>query len=232
MDYMVNNFDSFFVPVSNKYYNNVLSNEELVIYVLVKRNFSSAKELSVVSIDMLCKLLKINMSKNVRAKNKILDAINALVQKEILTCYDLNYKKVEFKNVKKDIFLIQSENTTKNYFKVYDASLDKIIEYAKDKKLDTFALCRYYFAICRVCNCNSMIGYLSSTSVTFINNKKTCYKYNKILQDLKLIKYNTDFITAKQHNIATYFTTNINIDNNKFKQYIEAEAISKGYIHV
>lgn len=199
----------YYITLKNDLYiSNNISNEELVVLSLIKRNYSPIKEISLVSINMLMNYMYV-LNRNNNMIRVIKQSINNLISKGyIKQLLNLHYDPIEFNSVKNsDVFYVEIENDFNNYFCIYDYDLDKIFNYLHNTNIDRFAFVRYYIAIQRVINNDSKFGWLTHSSAKeIINHSKTVTKYNKILaEDLKLIIYNNNYITPQRKYCSTYF---------------------------
>lgn len=216
------NKNDFYVTVPNSFYNNpTITNQELVVYCLLKRNYLKSKSVSLVSIKYIVDLINVRKDKYV---TDIKDSINSLLDKQlILGLYDINYNSITIDDIanKNSLFLVEFDDLESDYFTVKDAELDTIFTYLNNTNIDKFAFTRYYIAITRVINNQNKFGYLTQSNVRDICGKsETVSRYNDILQDeLHLIRYNNSYVTPERHNCSTYFSSFNDEDNfNKMLQ--------------
>ncbi|NFO98131.1 hypothetical protein FDC62_07905 [Clostridium botulinum] len=223
----------YYITLKNELHiSNDITNEELVILALIKRNYSPIKEVSIASINILMNYMYI-LNRNSNMIKIIKSSINGLMFKGyIKQIMDLHYSPIEFDTIKNsDVFYIEIENDFDNYFCIYDYDLDKIFNYLHNTNIDRFAFVRYYIAIQRVINNNAKFGWLTQSSIkNIINHSKTISKYNKILADeLNLIIYNNNYITQDRHYCSTYFGKYG--DDINFNKQLQIEIGAKGLVY-
>ncbi|EES90317.1 conserved hypothetical protein [Clostridium phage D-1873] len=223
----------YYITLKNELYNsNNITNEELVILSLIKRNYSSIKEISIISINMIMNYMYV-LNRNSNMIKIIKNSINNLISKGyIKQIMNLHYSPIEFDTIKNsDMFYVEIENDFDNYFCIYDYDLDKIFKYLHNTNIDRFAFVRYYIAIQRVINNDAQFGWLTHNSIkNIINHSKTISKYNKILaNELNLIIYNNDYMTPDRHYCSTYFGKYG--DNVNFNKQLQIEIGAKGLIY-
>ena len=180
----------------------------------------------------------------------IKDTIESLIEKGYITkLYDIHYNiinsiddikdvkenkknKEEGKNkhnIKNDIFYVElaEEPPINNYFQIQDIDIDIIFKYLQNVNINKFSLIRYFIACKRVSN-NNNFGYLTQGKLKqLVNHSSTIQRYNKILEDLQLIKFNSNYLTAEK-NYCTTFIGNYN--NDMFDKMVQEEAKNRGYI--
>lgn len=224
----------FYITLPNDIYNDIsITNEELVVFSLIKRNYIQIKELALTSVNMIKQLIGVN-NRNPRLVKTIRQAIVGLIDKEyIKNILNLQYDKINFKNIKNnDLFYIEIEPLLKQYFQIYDYDLDIIFKYLHKSNINRFNFIRYFIAIQRVISNDSRFGYLTQRSVKNICGEfKTIKKYNQILQDeLKIIRYNNSYITPQKHFCSTYFGRYN--DKINFNHQLKFEIESKNLIYI
>jgi|GEM_PF-5979410 len=203
------NKNDFYVTVPNSFYNDYdITNQELVVYCLLKRYYLKSKSVSLISIKYIADLLNVRRDKYI---TEIKNTINSLLDKQlILGLYDINYNPMTIDDIvnKNTLFLIEFEDLESDYFTVKDTELDRIFTYLNNTNIDKFAFTRYYIAIMRVVNNKNNFGYLTQSHVKNICGKsETIKRYNNILQEeLNLIRYNNSYVTPERHNCSTYFS--------------------------
>lgn len=112
---------------------------------------------------------------------------------------------IDFHMDKNTFFYVELEPPQENDFLLLqDISINKIFEELKGKNLSKYNLIRYYIACCRVTNNSQNFGYLSQTRLKeLIHDTRTISRYNKILGDNKLIRYDNDYLTPEKHYCCT-----------------------------
>lgn len=198
----------FFIILNNDLYiNGSISNEELIIFTLIQKNYNVAKEISLCSVNLLLDYMYIKHNNSKMAK-VVRNTIENLIIKKYIIIVDLHYQQIEFNQLtNSDLFYIGLDKAESNYFKILEYDLDKIFKYLTTTNFDKFAFIRYYIAIQRVISCERRFGYLTQKMVReLVGESKTVSNYNKILQeDLKLIRYNNSYITPEREYCSTYF---------------------------
>ncbi|HEY8804467.1 MAG TPA: hypothetical protein VIM42_05030, partial [Clostridium sp.] len=207
---MDNNLDNFFVKLPNDIYDDLsVSNEELTVLVLLYRNYQLYKSVGVCSLDMITKIMRVNVSNNRQIIPTLKEAISGLIKKEYITgLYDLSYQDISVDDISKDsIFYVELvAPPEERYFVIYDVEINHIFNQLESKKLSKSSLIRYFIACRRVSHNESNFGYLSQTKLKqLLSDSKTISNYNVILQDeLHLIRYNNSFLTPDKHYCTTF----------------------------
>jgi len=183
----------------------------------------------------------------------IKDTIESLIEKGYITkLYDIHYNiinsidnikdikdvkenkknKEEGKNkhnIKNDIFYVElaEEPPANNYFQIQDIDIDIIFKYLQNVNINKFSLIRYFIACKRVSN-NNNFGYLTQGKLKqLVNHSNTIQRYNKILEDLQLIRFNSNYLTAEKHYCTTFIG---DYNNDMFDKMVQEEAKNRGYI--
>lgn len=225
------NTEFYTIMDNDLYLDFTISNEELVTYMLLQKNYNKAKGISLCSINMLLDFMYVRH--NNRIAQDIRNSINSLIDKEYVTnIYDLHFQPIAFEDVdNKDLFYIELLIPENNYFKIYDYHTDKIFSYIKTTNIDKFNFVRYFIATQRVISNSSGFGYLTQTTVKKLcGESKTVSNYNRILQeDLHIIRYCSDYITEKKQYCSTYIGRYEDVNN--FEMLLKAEVESKGLVH-
>lgn len=222
-----------FITIQNDLYlSEDITNEELVIYALILKNYNRAKGESIISFNMLKQFMQVGNRKQ-RVMDTIKESVKGLIKKGLLgKITNLKEENIDIKDLKNDdLFYIEVTDFTDNYFCVQEDQLFKLFKYLSTSKVQKFSLARYYIAICRVVNNDSCFGYLTQNSVKkiVVNKDVTITQYNKILKDLGLIIYNNDFITKERHYCKTFFSfpeyeTNF---NKQLQQEVQRQGLVK-----
>jgi len=154
--------------------------------------------------------MKFSSHNNNEIIKNIRTILNLLIKnKHILGLYDTYYNIISVEDVKDKNYLFYVElpiPPTINYTQIYDNELDKIFIVTKGTNLNKFNIIRYFVACRRVINSQSRFGFLTQSKLKILlNSSRTIQKYNKILQDdLHLIRYCSDYITAQKHYCTTF----------------------------
>lgn len=224
--------EELFITLPNDFYNNDLSNEEIITYALIQKNYNKPKGLSIISFNMIKDFMYLP-NRNDRLIKKIKNSINNLIYMGYIeNILDLHYEEIELDILKpNDLFYIHFPDITENYFCVNEKSLDDLFKYLSNTNINKFSLARYYIAICRVINNDSCFGYLTQNSVKkIVEWGKTATSYNKILKNLGLIIYNNDFLTKEKHYCTTFFSLPKHEIN--FTKQLQQEVQRQGLIKI
>jgi len=236
--------EEYYVKLPNDFYDNLsISNEEMTILILLYRNYQQYKNLGMCSIQIICDLMRINVSNNRKLITTIKDTIIELINKGyIIKLYNLYCKdhdnkgnKLSINSIIKDkdsVFyaeLITPPETS--YFKIFDEEINYIFEELASKNLNKFNIIRYFIACRRVSGNDSKFGYLTQGKLKqLVTDSRTIQRYNKILQDdLHLIRYNNSFLTPDKHYCTTYIGHWD--DEVNFNYQLKAEVEGKGLIY-
>ncbi len=233
---MNNNLKECFVKLPNDWYDSLnITNEEITLLILLYRNYMQYKSISVCSLESLAKSMYINTNSNKSITSIYKDTISSLIDKEFITgLYDLHYKEIAIDDITNKNYIFYVElipPPDNNYFMVKDIDIDNIFKHLQGVNIDKFSIIRYFVACRRVVNTENKFGYLTQARLKqLVNHSKTIQGYNKILQDdLKLIRYNNNYLTKERH----YCTTFIGLYNEKesFDKMVECEVENKGLVH-
>lgn len=199
-----------FITIQNDLYlSEDITNEELVIYALILKNYNRSKGESIISFNMLKQFMQVG-NRNQYLMDIIQESVKGLIKKGLLgKITNLKEENIDIEELKNnDLFYIEVVDFTDNYFCVQEDQLFKLFKYLSTSKVNKFSLVRYYIAICRVVNNDSCFGYLTQNSVKkiVVNKDVTITQYNKILKNLGLIIYNNDFITKERRYCTTFFS--------------------------
>lgn len=232
---MNNNLKECFIKLPNDWYDNLdITNEEITLLILLYRNYMLYKSIAVCSLESLASSMYINTNSNKKIISIIKDTISYLIEKEYITgLYGLHYQEISLDDItnKNQIFYVELiEPPETNYFMVKDIDIDNIFNHLQGVNIDKFSIIRYFVACRRVVNTENKFGYLTQGKLKqLVNHSKTIQGYNKILQDdLKLIRYNNNYLTKEKH----YCTTFIGLYNEKesFDKMVECEVENKGLV--
>lgn len=200
--------EDFFITLKNDLYiSNTISNAELVTFALIQKNYNTAKEVSLCSVNLLLDYMYIKHTNSKIAKD-VKDSIKGLLIKDYITIVDLHYKEVDFNGLSNaDLFYVCLDRFEDNYFKILERDLDIIFSYLTTTNIDKFAFTRYFIAIQRVISCSTSFGFLTQKKVRdLVGEGKTVSNYNRILQDeVCLIRYNNNYVTPEKEYCSTYF---------------------------
>ncbi|AGK96774.1 hypothetical protein [Clostridium pasteurianum] len=223
----INLCNSNSVVANNLFLNPSITNEELVIYCLLQRNYFTIKGFGICSIIMLCDYLYIQHN-NSRVIDTIRKSIIGLIKKEYIAIRDKNFNEVDFGDIdNKTNFYVGFDLPESEFFQIYDSALDNLFESIPkiQSNISKFKIARLYIACLRVISNQSEFGYISQSSCKKCGfASDTISKYFKILQDLGLILYNNDYLTPEKHYTKTYVG---NPDNKKNFEFQLGEEISK-----
>ncbi|MCD3319534.1 hypothetical protein G8V07_14260 [Clostridium botulinum D/C] len=203
------NDKEFFITIKNDLYNNAnITNEELVVLAIIKKNYNNMKELSLISINFIMNIMCV-FNRNPKIIQSIRQAIKGLIEKQYIKgILNITYDIEEINNIKNnDLFYVEVEKDLDSYFCVNEYDLDLIFNYLHNTNINKFAFVRYYIAIQRVINNDAQFGWLTQSSVkNIINHSQTIAKYNEILaNELNLIIYNNSYMTQERKYCSTYF---------------------------
>ncbi|WP_291566932.1 MULTISPECIES: hypothetical protein [unclassified Clostridium] len=167
-----------FVKVPNKFIKgkNQLSDEELLIYTFIKRNYL-VEDCYVFNIIELTRLLN-HLDKPKYHIKKIKQALKSLEEKKIFTYYsNKQLKNLIHTNEIDNNYLVYAQEeyeVDEDFTMVYDDDIDKII--VNNKKLSTYSCCKFFM-------------YIASFLYTSETNAKFCYTtQKKVLSDIKINK--------------------------------------------
>jgi len=235
---------SRYIKLPNDWYDNKdITNEELTVLILLYRNYMQYKSIGVCGLDFFAKSMYINSNSNKNIIKIIKETIESLIEKGYITkLYDIHYNIINSINnikenkdgktkhsIKNDIFYVElaEEPPVNNYFQIQDTDIDNIFKYLQNVNINKFSLIRYFVACKRVSN-NNNFGYLTQGKLKqLVNHSSTIQRYNKILKDLQLIKFNSDYLTAEKHYCTTFIG---NYNNDMFDKMVQEEAKNRGYI--
>ena len=236
--------DEYYVKLPNDFYDNLsISNEEMTVLILLYRNYQQYKNLGLCSIQIICDLMRINVSNNRKLISTIKDTIIELMSKGYIVklynlyCKDIDNKgnKLSINSIIKDkdsVFYVELIPPPENgYFKIFDDEINYIFEELASKNLNKFNIIRYFIACRRVSGNDSKFGYLTQGKLKqLITDSRTIQRYNNILQDdLHLIRYNNSYLTIDKHYCTTYIG---HWDDEKnFNYQLKAEVEGKGLIY-
>ena len=236
--------DEYYVKLPNDFYDNLsISNEEMTVLILLYRNYQQYKNLGLCSIQIICDLMRINVSNNRKLISTIKDTIIELMNKGyIIKLYNLyckdhdnNGNKLSINSIIKDkdsTFYVELIPPPENgYFKIFDEEINYIFEELASKNLNKFNIIRYFIACRRVSGNDSKFGYLTQGKLKqLVTDSRTIQRYNKILQDdLHLIRYNNSYLTPDKHYCTTYIGHWD--DEANFNRQLETEISGKGLIY-
>jgi len=236
--------EEYYVKLPNDFYDNLsISNEEMTILILLYRNYQQYKNLGLCSIQIICDLMRINVSNNRKLISTIKDTIIELMNKGyIIKLYNLyckdhdnNGNKLSINSIIKDkdsTFYVELIPPPENgYFKIFDEEINYIFEELASKNLNKFNIIRYFIACRRVSGNDSKFGYLTQGKLKqLVTDSRTIQRYNKILQDdLHLIRYNNSYLTPDKHYCTTYIGHWD--DEANFNRQLETEISGKGLIY-
>lgn len=197
-----------YVKIKNEMYlSEDFTNEEVVTLTLLNRTFNEARGISIITIEYLVKCLYCKTN-NQRIITTIKNALISLYDKGVIkNVYDIHYDKVEICNIKKDdIITLEIEQVKSEYFEVKDLDIDKVAQFCSTTNIDKFSLLRYAIAISRVVNNESGFGYLTQGSCKkIIGSHKSIKKYNEILDELKIFRHTSDYVTPIKEYVSTFF---------------------------
>lgn len=206
-DIMLEN--EFYIELKNDcYLDSSITNEQLVTYVLLQKNYNKAKQISMVNINSLLDYMYLRKNDSKRFIKDIRTAINGLLDKGLIKdIYDIHFNKVNFDTIdNKTTFIAEIEPCTTEYFKVYEKDIDIIFRYLKGTNIKKFNLLRYYIAVMRVISNQQRFGYLTQKQCKeLIGENKTISSYNDTLQDLQLIIFNNDYLISENQYSRTFF---------------------------
>lgn len=226
----IKNSNEVYIIVPNEYFiDDNITNEELVVYCLLQRNYISARITGTSSINLIKEYMYIE-NRNPRIIESIKNGIKGLLNKKIIyNLSDVHNNEIKFEDLKNDTYFNFSMDFGEQYFQVYDYTLNAIFKYLynNSSNINKFALARYFLAVNRVLNSQADFGWLTQSRVKKLCGKsETIQRYNKILQDkLNLIMYNNSYMTQEKHYISTYFGwygDNENFDN-QLKNQVAAQ---------
>jgi len=236
--------DEYYIKLPNDFYDNLdISNEEMTVLILLYRNYQQYKNLGMCSIQIICDLMRINVSNNRKLISTIKDTIIELVNKGyIVKLYNLycedcdnNGNKLSVNSIIKDkdsTFYVELIPPPENrYFEIYDKDINYIFKELASKNLNKFNIIRYFIACRRVSSNDSNFGYLTQGKLKqLITDSRTIQRYNNILQDnLHLIRYNNSYLTPDKHYCTTYIGHWDDEENFNYQLKVEIEG--KGLIH-
>jgi len=236
--------EEYYVKLPNDFYDNLsISNEEMTILILLYRNYQQYKNLGLCSIQIICDLMRINVSNNRKLISTIKDTIIELMSKGyIIKLYNLYCKDHDNKGNKLSInSIIKDKDSTfyvelipppeNGYFKIFDEEINYIFEELASKNLNKFNIIRYFIACRRVSSNESNFGYLTQGKLKkLVNDSRTIQRYNKILQDdLHLIRFNNSYLTPDKNYCTTYIGHWD--DEANFNRQLETEISGKGLIY-
>lgn len=183
------------------------------------------------------------------------DAPQIITKQMINGIYTLNGKAItERESINNGTYIASVEVLKSNYFIVRDKDINAILSYASQNNIDKAKLIRYFCLIMREISHNKKgdnydsrelrYGYMTQNFLLkqhkeIISNSSCITKYNTILQDLKLILFNNNYLTPSNHYISTYFTDNFRLDSDgnvfqsdieKFNKYILENVNEKSLI--
>jgi len=237
---------SRYIKLPNDWYDDKnITNEELTILILLYRNYMQYKSIGICGLDFFAKSMYIDSNSNKNIIRIIKNTIESLIKKGYITnLYDIHYNIIDSiddikdvkenkdknkHNIKNDIFYVElaEEPPVNNYFQIQDTDIDNIFKYLQNMNINKFSLIRYFVACKRVSN-NNNFGYLTQGKLKqLVNHSSTIQRYNKILKDLQLIKFNSDYLTAEKHYCTTFIG---NYNNDMFDKMVQEEAKNRGYI--
>jgi len=227
--------DNFHIRLPNNIYDNLsITNEELTILTLMYRNYMKQRNIGLCSIEILAKLMRVDISKNRKIITTINDSISGLVEKNyIIKLYNLHYELINADVLDRDtLFYVELvEPPDDFYFVVHDRDIDSIFKYMQSLNIGKFGMIRYFIACRRVANNQNNFGYLTQGKLkSLVTDSRTIGRYNKILQDdLKLIIYNNSYLTEDKHYCTTYIGKQG--EEEDFNHNLQNEVSSKGLIH-
>ncbi|MHB9924614.1 hypothetical protein [Clostridium botulinum] len=195
--------NDFFVQISNNMLiedrnlesNYLLSNESLLIYILVCKTMT-IRNYCTFSINRLFDFLEVN-----RNQTKMLDKIKSclleLKKANIFSYYEDIDLKEEVNDVGKfkkgEVYYVQLDYVfDNNFFIVYDDEIKEILDYCKGKKnIDKFKLTGYFCYLVMRMNKENKLCYPSFDKIEFDVGigVKAIMSYNNILKEIKLIDY-------------------------------------------
>ncbi|EPY2277989.1 hypothetical protein ACXAT3_002741 [Clostridium sporogenes] len=193
----------FFVQISNNMLienknskdNCILSNEALLIYILISQTIT-LRNYYTFSIYHLLDCLYVNHKQTVTIE-KIKNCLLELNQMNIFTYYEDVYFHKQVKDISKikrgeKYFVEVNYLFDSNFFIVYDNEIKVILDYCKGKKnIDKFKLIGYFCYLIMRMNKENKICYPSFDKIEFDVGigTKAIISYNTILKELKLIDY-------------------------------------------
>jgi hypothetical protein len=233
MDYIMINTNEFHIVLKNSLYNDSsISNVEVVILSLLNKNYNTAKEVSLCSVNILLDYMYCKHT-NSRIAADIREGLANLIATKVIEIIDLHYEPIEFKDIlNNNLFYVRIPKVldTEGYFKILESDVDKIFKKLALTNINKFGLVRYFIAIQRVISNEKSFGWLPQSKVReFVGESKTVSKYNNLLMDeLKLIRYNNNYITPERSYCSTYFGKYD--DEVNFNRLLQNEVASKGLI--
>jgi hypothetical protein len=226
----INLVDNYSIVPDKLFLSEIISNEELVLYCLLQRNYSTMKSFGIYSIEMICDFMYVSYT-NSRIIKTIRDSIQGLINKDYIAIRDKNFNEVSFNKINnKTHFYVGFDLPQNAFYKVYDSALDNLFETLTKSKISKFGIARYYIACMRVISNQATFGYISQSGCKKCGfASDTCSKYLKMLQDLGLILYNNDYLTQEKHYTKTFI--GMAEDDENFKHQLKFESDRLNLIH-
>lgn len=202
---------------------NKLSNEELVIYLLLYRHLTIRNSF-IFTINKLLEFLRVSINQT-KMKDKIKLILLNLQNKGMFKIYfrdkDVNILDDFLSNCNEIYYAYLNENINYNIdcVKIYDKEIDRILEYCNGKKnIDKYKLISYFCYLTIGLNCNNGVykPLPNQTIVDLSIGKKAIESYSEILRNLKLINfignYNEKVNGRLTHNLKYYYRFDSNKD--------------------